>query len=345
MRKFTATVLVFLLIPAVALSGCVQSSYGKDDKISVICTIFPLYDWVRQITENQTENIDLTLLSANLTDLHNYQPSVDDIVRISGCDLFIHVGGESDGWVDDALKQATNKNMVVINLLDILGDAVKIEEIIEGMETGEAGSGKHNAGDVRNAGGNDGIADIDGGSETDYDEHIWLSLRNAQVSCSVITEALSSMDAGNADIYGSNCIEYSEKLSNLDSEYRAVINTAPVRILLFADRFPFRYLTDDYGLSYYAAFQGCSAETEVSFGTIIFLMKKLDELDLSKIMVTESSDKKLAETIIRESNSNDRQILVLDAMQSVSSKDLANGVTYLSIMESNLNVLKEALGG
>jgi len=360
MRKFTATILVFLLITAVALSGCAQSSYGKDDKISVICTIFPLYDWTRQIIGDQAENIDLTLLLANKIDLHNYQPSVDDIVKISDCDLFIYVGGESDKWVNDTLKQATNKNMIVIDLLEILGDAARVEEVIEGMEADDhdhddGHDDDHDAEDPEHDE-YDGADDHDEHDDTDeydehdvqdacFDEHIWLSLRNAQVFCSVIEEALISLDAGNADTYRGNLAAYNEKLSGLDSAYKEAISAAPVGTLLFGDRFPFRYLVDDYGLYYYAAFAGCSAETEASFETVIFLSEKLDELGLNTVMVTESSDKKIAETIIRESKGDNHQILVLDAMQSVDSKELATGITYLSIMESNLDVLMKALGG
>ena len=376
MRKTAITILIFLLVPAVVLSGCARNAGDKDSKISVICTIFPLYDWTRQIIGDGAGNIDLTLLLANKIDLHNYQPSVDDIVKISDCDLFIYIGGESDKWVDDALKQATNPNMIVINLLERLGDAAVVEELIEGTEADEYDHDDHDAddhdGDNHDAddhdadkhdGGDpdehDGSDDADGADEHEdaeehdehseheagFDEHVWLSLRNAQVFSSVIAEALISLDAGNADLYRGNLAAYNEKLSDLDSAYKAAISAAPVNTLLFGDRFPFRYLVDDYSLSYYAAFAGCSAETEASFNTVIFLSEKMDELGLNTVMVTESSDKKIAETIIRESKGNDHQILVLDAMQSVDSNALATGITYLSIMENNLDVLKKALSG
>jgi len=357
MRKITAIIISLLLLPTVVLSGCVQSAGKTDSKISVICTIFPLYDWTRQIIGDQAENIDLTLLLANKIDLHNYQPSVDDIVKISDCDLFIYVGGESDKWVNDALKQATNTNMIVIDLLEILGDAARIEEVTEGMEADDHDHDEHDEHDSEDPEHDEHDDDHDEHDDTDghddehdvreacFDEHIWLSLRNAQVFCSVIAEALISLDAGNADTYRGNLAAYNEKLSGLDSAYKEAISAAPVGTLLFGDRFPFRYLVDDYGLNYYAAFAGCSAETEASFETVIFLSEKLDELGLNTVMVTESSDKKIAETIIRESKGDNHQILVLDAMQSVDSKDLATGITYLSIMESNLDILKNALGG
>ena len=324
MKRFTAITIVFLLILTTALSGCTQNERETERKTSVVCTVFPQYDWVSQILGDNADDVELTLLLNKRIDLHNYQPSVDDIIKISTCDLFIYIGGESDKWVDDALKDATNKDMIVISLLEMLGDAAKAEEIIEGMEE-----------DLDDA--------DDNGEEIEYDEHVWLSLRNAQIFCSAITNALSSLDAENAGTYRSNLALYNEKLSAFDSDYKAALNDAPVDTLLFGDRFPFRYLVDDYGLNYYAAFAGCSAETEASFETIIFLAKRMDELGLKTIMVTESSDKRIAETIIRESQGADIQVLVLDSMQSVAKSDVTNGTTYLSIIESNLNVLKEAL--
>ena len=360
MRRFTAIILLMLLIQPAALSGCTRNTSNNEGKINVICTIFPQYDWVRQILGDKANGVNLTLLLNNRIDLHNFQPSVDDIVKISTCDLFIYVGGESDKWVDDALKQATNKNMVVINLLETLGEFAKTEEIIDGMEADDHGLDeddeyheedydKHEEDYDKHEDDDDHDHDKDAEDrETDYDEHIWLSLRNAQVFCAVIAGALTSLDSGNAETYQRNLTVYTDKLSVLDSAYQAAVSapstSAPaVRTLLFGDRFPFRYLVDDYGLDYYAAFVGCSAETEASFDTIIFLAGKLDELGLKNVMVTESSDKKIAETIIREAKGSNQQILVLDAMQSVSKTDISNGATYLSIMESNLDVLKEAL--
>jgi len=319
MKRITAIFAIFLALVLV-LPGCGQ--FGTKDKISIVCTVFPQYDWVREILGDGIGAMEVTLLLKNRIDLHNYQPSVDDIVKISNCDLFIYVGGESDGWVDDALRGATNKNMAVLNLLEILGDAAKEDEILEGMEMEHEDDDDHD------------------GHETEYDEHVWLSLKNARLFCAAIAEALSGLDSANAAKYEGNLDRYTEKLDSLDAEYAAAANTAPVKTLLFGDRFPFRYLTHDYGLVPYAAFPGCSAETEASFETIVFLAKKLDELNLKAVVVTESSDKKIAQAIIDNAGDKNRRILVLDAMQSVGEGEDA---TYLSIMESNLEVLKEAL--
>ena len=320
MKRYTAIILALLL--TAAASGCQTGGKPPPEggRISVVCTVFPQYDWALQILGDQAGSIDLTLLLNNRIDLHSYQPSVEDMLKVSSCDLFIYVGGESDKWVDGALKQAANKNMRVINLLDALGDAAKIEEALEGMEE----------------------EDEDGEEEEDeYDEHVWLSLGNARTFCYAITEALTSLDQDHAGLYTDNLRGYLEKLAALDVKYREAVGAAPVKTLLFGDRFPFRYLADDYGIDCYAAFPGCSAETEASFDTIIFLSEKVDELGLKTVMVTESSDQSVAKTVINHTADKDRQILVLDSMQSVTLT--GDGTTYLSIMEGNLDVLKEAL--
>ncbi|MCL1917122.1 MAG: metal ABC transporter substrate-binding protein [Peptococcaceae bacterium] len=329
MKRFASIILVVLLL-LTALSGCHQGDKAdkvQDKKISIVCTIFPPYDWVRQILGDQADDMDLTLLLNNRVDLHSYQPSVEDIVKISTCDLFIYVGGESDQWVETMLKEPSNTSRVVINFLDTLGNTAKTEEPLEGMQEEE----------------HEDEAKDEAKKETEYDEHVWLSLKNAKTFCSVIAGALSSLDPDHAGEYKNNADAYTMKLSDLDAEYNTVIEASPVKTLLFGDRFPFRYLTDDYGLTPYAAFPGCSAETEASFDTVIGLAKKVDELNLNTIMVTESSDQSIARTILNSTQNKNQQILVLNSMQSVTLGDVRNGTTYHTIMESNLNVLKEAL--
>lgn len=330
---------VLVLLSATMLSGCNQN--GSNDKISVVCTIFPQYDWVRQILGDESEHMELTLLLDKKIDLHSYQPSVEDIAKISACDLFIYIGGESDEWVDDVLKEATNKDMVVINLLDVLGDVAKEEEIKEGMEEEDS---EHEEESEEH----EGEDEHDHEGEAEYDEHVWLSLKNAQVFCPIIADALSSLDANNGDTYRSNLTNYMESLSSLDSEYQTAVGLSSTietsaKTLVFGDRFPFRYLVDDYGLDYYAAFVGCSAETEASFDTIVFLAEKVDEFGLKNIMVTESSDQSIAGTIRDNTQNKNQQILVLNSMQSVSSGEVNDGATYIGIMESNLNVLIDAM--
>ena len=299
--------------------------------LNIVTTIFPEYDWVREILGDNAENADLTMLLDNGVDLHSYQPTAQDILKISTCDLFIYVGGESDGWVSDALQEAANKDMKVIDLLDVLDDAVKEEEIVEGMEAGEEhGDGEDEEHEEEEEG-------------PEYDEHVWLSLRNAKVLCEAITSALTEIDPDHAADYRSNLTSYSEKLDALDAAFQSAVDSASRKTLLFGDRFPFRYLVDDYGLSYYAAFAGCSAETEASFRTITFLADKVDEFNLTSVLTIESSDQKIAQTIIQNTKEKNQNILTLNSMQSVTSNDVAAGTGYLSIMESNLDVLIEAL--
>ena len=331
MKKIIIAVLCMLLT-AGALAGCGEKNKSeKNADLSIVVTIFPGYDWVREIMGDEAENADITMLMDNGTDLHSYQPTADDISKISKCDLFIYAGGESDEWVKDALKQAENKDMKVINMIEMLGDSVKTEEVVEGMESehdhDHDKDGDHN----------------DSDQEVEYDEHTWLSLKNAEMICEAIENDLSSLDPENKDIYKKNSEEYISKLSELDSKYQKTVDDAARKTVLFGDRFPFRYLTDDYGLDYYAAFVGCSAETEASFKTVKFLAEKVDELDLPCVMTIEGSDHKIAETIIRNTADKDQKVLTMDSMQAVTASDLKDGKTYLSVMEKNLEALKEAL--
>ena len=331
MKKIIIAVLCMLLT-AGALAGCGEKNKSeKNADLSIVATIFPGYDWVREIMGDEAENADITMLMDNGTDLHSYQPTADDISKISKCDLFIYAGGESDEWVKDALKQAENKDMKVINMMEMLGDSVKTEEVVEGMES-EHDHDHDEDGDHH-----------DSDQEVEYDEHTWLSLKNAEMICEAIENDLSSLDPENKDIYKKTSEEYISKLSELDSKYRETVDDAARKTVLFGDRFPFRYLTDDYGLDYYAAFVGCSAETEASFKTVKFLAEKVDELDLPCVMTIEGSDHKIAETIIRNTADKDQKVLTMDSMQSVTASDLKDGKTYLSVMEKNLEALKEAL--
>ena len=248
---------------------------------------------------------------------------VKPTLAVSGCDLLIYVGGESDEWIEDALKSAQNKNMKTINLMEVLADSIKEEETVEGMQENEHGH-EHE-------------------DEKEYDEHIWTSLRNASTVCDAIAETLTEMDPENKDIYQSNAEAYQKKLANLDAEYQNTVENAKQNTLLFADRFPFRYLTDDYGLNYYAAFSGCSAESEASFKTITFLARKIDELGLNSVFTIEKSDDRIAQTVIENTKTKDQNILVLNSMQSITAQEIADGTTYLSVMEENLKTLKEAL--
>lgn len=327
--KKLISVIIAAVMTVCFLTACANNTDSAADsnkKISVVTTIFPEYDWVKNIVGEDEPHVELTMLLDNGVDLHSYQPTAADILKISTCDVFIYVGGESDEWVEDALKEATNKDMKVINLMDVLGENVKVEEIVEGMQAEE---------EEEEEGGEE--------EEVEYDEHVWLSLKNACKICDTITESLCVVDPVDADHYRANKEAYVKQLIDLDAKYKEVADSAKVKTLLFGDRFPFRYMTDDYGLDYYAAFVGCSAETEASFETIVFLSKKVDELGLGTIMTIEGSDGKIAETIKQNTANKDQKILILDSMQSVTANDVKGGASYITIMQDNLEVLKQAL--
>lgn len=497
MKRILA-LLISVIITASALAGCGGAATPDQATadIKVVTTIFPIYDWVRNVAEDDVD-IKLDMLLDNGVDLHSYQPSATDIMDISDCDVFIYVGGESDKWVDDVIAQADNKDMVVLDLMDILGDKVKTEEVKEGMQEDEhehehekikeeeikdrslaefngewkslmpflnngdldkyvehkaeeeaetkenitkklsekweceatditvndnkiiftykdgktmeaeySYSGyvpvKNEDGDITGVRyqfetksdnapkyvqfndhghepaekvehfhiyfGNDGFDSLTNSSsnpffvpkattaeevledlleghdhEEETDEHVWLSLKNSTLFVDKIAEALGKVDSQHASDFTANADAYKTKLNELDKQYQAAVDAASVKTLLFGDRFPFRYMTDDYGLDYYAAFVGCSAETEASFETIVFLAQKVDELKLPAIMQIESSDGSIANTIKENTASKDQEILTLDSMQSVTKEKVDAGETYLGIMESNLEVLKQAL--
>ena len=335
MKKITVLLLALFMLVG-ALAGCgKQNDTNQTDKLSIVTTIFPEYDWVREILGDKADNAEITMLLDNGVDLHSYQPTADDIVKISDCDLFIYVGGESDEWVEDALRNAANRNLQVINLLEVLGDSVKTEEIVEGMQEEE-----HEHEDVEEHEHEDAEEHE---HEEEADEHVWLSLKNAKMLVRVISKALQELDPDNKDIYAANADAYVKKLSALDAEYQTAVDAASNKTILFGDRFPFRYLVDDYGLRYYAAFVGCSAETEAGFETISFLAKRVDEWKLPCVLTIEGAQHKIAETIVRNTTAKNQRVLTMDSMQSTTSKDVKNGTTYLSVMEKNLSVLKEAL--
>lgn len=323
MKKIISLILACCLTVCL-MSGCNNSKNEENDKLEIVTTIFPAYDWVKEVLGDKAADTELTMLLDNGVDLHSYQPTASDILKISECDIFVYVGGESDEWVEDALAEAKNKDIKVINLMKTLSSEVKEEELIEGMQVEEE--------------------EAEGEEEgPEYDEHVWLSLRNAEIVVKQISEVLSEVDEQNKEAYASNAAGYISKLKDLDMEYVNAVSAANNKTLLFGDRVPFRYFLDDYGINYYAAFVGCSAETEASFETIMFLANKVDELALSNIMIIDGSDARIAKTIVDNTANKNQNILVLDSMQSTTSKDVVEGKTYLSVMGNNLETLKVAL--
>ncbi|MCR5308556.1 MAG: metal ABC transporter substrate-binding protein [Bacilli bacterium] len=341
--------------------GCGESN---NEKTKIITTIFPEYDWVMNVLGDKKDSMDVSMLLDGGVDLHSYSPSPKDIINISNCDMFVYVGGESDEWVDDVLKDAKNKDMQVINLMEVLGDKAKEEELVEGMqgedhdheegedhdhEEGEDHDHEegedhdHEDGEDHDHEEGEGHHHHHDDGEKEYDEHVWLSLKNSQLFVDEIAKSLGEIDKDNADYYKNNAASYNNSLKDLDVKYGDAVKAGTKNTLLFADRFPFRYLVDDYSLNYYAAFIGCSAETEASFETIAFLANKVDELNLNAIIKIESSDGKIANTVKNSTKNKNQNILTMDSIQSATTKEYKEGRNYLSIMTSNLDVLKEAL--
>ena len=358
MKKFLAIMLSLMLLTG--LFPCAGVAESKP--LTVVTTIFPIYDWARQII-GENGNTNLVLLLDNGVDLHSYQPSAQDIMTISTADLFIYVGGESDEWVEDVLESAMNPDLVSISLTEAMGEDLKLEEIVEGMEHEHDHDHDHEEDedhDHEEDEDHDHEEDEDHDHEEDedhdhdhededheheeeYDEHVWLSLRNARKLTAAIAKALAGIDAANAETILANAADYDAKLQDLDARYAEVVQNASLKTVLFADRFPFRYLADDYGLTYFAAFTGCSAESEASFATIAFLAGKADELNLPAVLTIEGGNRKIADTVITTASNPDRKVLTMNSMQSVTAEDVENGMTYLAMMEENLTALKEAL--
>ena len=327
-KKFLSAASALVLAGCLFSCGSQNSAVNDDkDKISVVCTIFPEYDWTRQILGSHSGDVQLTYLLSNGADLHNYQPTADDMIRISDCDVFVYVGGESDSWVKDAITESRNPDLQVVSLMELVGDNAKEEEVKEGMEDEEH---EEEESDLAH-------------EEAEYDEHVWLSVRNAKTCCKGIADALKKADSANAADYDANLSAYLDKLDKLDSDIEQALSTKSEKTLIFGDRFPFRYFVDDYGLDYYAAFVGCSAETEASFETIAFLANKAEEIGTDSIFAIEGSDCTIAEAVIANTASKKQTIRVLDSAQSVNAQQIQDGTTYISIMENNLRVLKEAL--
>ncbi len=373
-------VLALLLTVAVALVGCgqgekvteeitedvvaeeVEEEIAEEEPIKVISTIFPIYDWVSNVAGDEEIVVNDFIVDDGI-DLHSFQPTVDDIVQISDCDLFIYIGGNSDDWVEDALAQATNPDMIVLNLTEVLGNNVKMEVSVEGMQ-GSGHSHEHGEEEISHISKEDEhhedatLEDLHEHDDEDIfeheqeesnhthehshiDEHIWLSLKNASIASDAIGNVLYHLT--NNTQYLTNAIEYQAELARLDSEYEEMVEMSYRDTILVADRFPFRYLADDYGLTYYAAFSGCSAETEASFETIVFLAEKVDELNLKAVLSIEGDSNRLAETVVANTLKENQEVLILYSMQSTTRADAENGASYLAIMKDNYEVLRKAL--
>ncbi len=369
MKKIISVLLSIMLLTTL-FTGCgdnkgdtnVASDQG--DKLKVVTTIFPVYDWAREIVGENSEYVDLTLLLKNGVDLHSYQPSSEDLAAIADADVFVYVGGHSDSWVEDALKNESNPDRITINLFEVLDGSLKPLVMTEGMEDAHNHHDDDHEEHTHNHDDHDHDHDEHDHNHDDHDhdheehdhddhehhhhdgendEHVWLSLPRARTAVHAIADEFAKADPDHAEIYQTNAQNYEAELNDLDQQFREVSASGQVDTLVFADRFPFFYLADDYGLNYYAAFTGCAAESEASFETVALLAQKIDELGVKNVITMENRSHRIPETIIESTKSKNQDILVMNSLQSVTETQIAEGLTYLNVMKSNLDVLKAAL--
>ena len=354
MKKFAAFAM-FVLAAALTFVACSAESNEKapaQKKVSIVATTYPQYDWLKNVLGSRLDAVNLKLLIKNGTDLHSYKPSAQDIAAIASADMVVYVGGESDEWIEKALSATPKAGRVQVNLMEALGDRVKEEEIVEGMQAEDEHEHHHKHGEEaeehehhehEHAEAHEDH-DHEHAEEAENDEHVWLSLKNAEILVRALADAIAKVDSTNATEYHMNAGLYIAKISALDAQYRAATDSAHFKTILFGDRFPFRYLVDDYGIKYFAAFVGCSAESEASFETVAFLAGKMDSLALPAIFTIDGSNGKIARAILDASKkSKETPVLTLNSMQSVTDAQMQAGADYLSIMRENLEVLKKAI--
>ncbi|MGI6722348.1 MAG: metal ABC transporter substrate-binding protein [Anaerovoracaceae bacterium] len=326
MKKIISIVLITILTIA-CLSACGRAdktakTTDKADnrKISVLTTIFPQYDFTRQIAGDQAE---VTMLLKPGAESHSYEPTPRDIKRIQNCDLFIYNGGENDVWVDDILKSMGDKKPETLRLVDCVPTVD--EELVEGMEPEQ--EEKDDSGHSEE-------------QEAEKDEHVWTSPKNAIRIMDKITDILCRKDEKNAAAYKENSAAYKEQLQKLDTSFRNIVADAKRRTILFGDRFPFRYFADEYGLKYYAAFTGCSSDTEASAATVAFLTDKVKKEHLPVVFTIELSNGRIADSICEATGAKK---MTLYSCHNVTAKQMKDGATYLSMMKKNADSLRQAL--
>lgn len=322
MKRIIAAILCVLLVLSLSSALLSCSEQSNDGKIRILCTLFPQYDWIKNIVGDR-DTISVELLIKNGTDPHSYQPTAADVMAISNCDIIVYIGAESDKWVQEALERAKNSDIKKIALTEL-----------EGMTLHDVSSHSHTHGEDDH--------DHDEHSHGAFDEHIWLSLGNAKTAVSALAEVMCELDGKNADSYRKNALDYSAKLDALDKEFKEATASSDEKFMLFADRFPFVYLLSDYGVEYAAAFEGCTTDVDAGFDTVLGLIKEADEHNVSYIAVTETSGKALAQTVASSAKCKP-QIIVMNSLQSVNEKQLSEGCSYLGAMRENLEALKTAL--
>lgn len=333
-RKWIGILAVCGLLCGSLLAGCgteraegVSEEVQDDGRISVVTTIFPQYDFVRQIAG---ENVKLKMLLKPGEETHSYEPTPQDIIAIQNSDIFIYVGGENDAWVEDILESMPEADMRTLKLMDCV-DTVE-EEHVEGMQEQPGHSHEEEESHEDETEEEHSVHEID--------EHVWTSPVNASAIVDKIKDLLVQADPENRQIYEENAEVYEADLAELDAEFRDVVDNAGRSLVVFGDRFPFRYFADEYGLDYYAAFPGCASDTEPSAATMAFLINKVKEEEIPAVLKMELSNENIANAIAEATGT---EVRTFYSCHNLTAEEFEDGETYLSMMQKNIETLKEVL--
>ena len=333
-RRPSLLIFILIFVPAfvLSLSGCSRTPSPDENGQTILVCGFAQYDWVNNILGENPSGIAVERLNESSADMHSYQPTVADMVKIADCSLLIYTGGESEFWIDEAILSSGKTDSSCLSLMEIFEGPEKLCE---------------NYSDALSEHEHEHEADSEDEHEHEADEHLWLSLKMAPVFIEKITESICALDETNTLYYRKNSEDYIKKITNLDSSYESVADAARKtgrNLIIVADRFPFAYLTEDYHIEHIAAFPGCSAETEASFATILSLSDAVDRYLPGAVLILKKSSPDLAHTVINNSDVKDLPVLFLDDMQSVTPKDIEEGCSYISVSEDNLAAIRAALG-
>lgn len=334
-------ILCVICVMAVVLGfwGCgTPRSQKKDDRLKVVATVFAEYDFLRQIGGDA---INLSMLMLPGADIHTFDPTPKDMMTVQDADLFVTVGGESDAWADTIVQSVDNEGLECVRLMDLVDEVVE-EEIVEGMEVEEHDEEEHGEQTDGHGDGNHEKETDSHGDEKEFDEHVWTSPKNAMQIVEELCDKLCQLDQKNAGLYRKNTQKYLKKLEKLDEKFTQVVSHGVRREIVVADRFPFRYFADAYGLKYYAAYPGCSTQTGASAETIAFLIDKVKEDKIPVVFHMELSSQLMCNTICDETGARKAQ---LNAVHNISKRNFDRGIGYLELMEKNVDVLREALQG
>ena len=318
LKKIAAFALILVLALS-ALTACVpKDAAATKDGISIVSTVFPSYDFARQITAGTNANVTLLLQPGE--EVHSFDPTSQDIIRVQSADLFLYVGGENDTWVEGVLG-GLDKSVNTFRMMDYV--TLYDEELVEGMQPEKEDPAATAATDAH-----------------EWDEHVWTAPVNAIAIVKAMTAELIAIDPDNAAMYQSNSDAYVKQLEALDKSFRDVVDSASRKTVVFADRFPVRYFVEEFGLKYYAAFPGCSAETEPSAATVASLIDHVKTEKIPVVFYIEMSNQQMANTVAEATGA---QTMLFHTCHNVTKAEFESGATYLSLMQNNVLALIAAL--